>query len=134
MAPLGGGVRTLLVVEDNDAAREWAALLLRDGGYAVATAANGQEALEYLRAGPPPDLILLDMLMPGLDGWHFLEQFQRDGPPAPVLVTTGTILTREWAEAHACRGFLHKPFEPEALLEEVHRCLSSTFPGGALPP
>jgi CheY-like chemotaxis protein len=124
-----GGVRTLLVVENNDAAREWAALFLRREGYTVATAANGREALDAVHSRPPPDLILLDMHMPVLDGWHLLEQLRQEGSHVPVLVTTSTILTREWAEAHACRGFLHKPFGEPELLAEVRGCLE--LDGGA---
>jgi CheY-like chemotaxis protein len=65
-------------VEDNDLSREWVAILLRRAGYHVAPAANGEEGLRLLRGGRPVDLILLDMLMPVLDGWHFLGRLQRD--------------------------------------------------------
>lgn len=100
--------------------------ILQQEGYGVTLAANGQEALIRLRSGPRPDLILLDMLMPVLDGWHFLEKFQKEGPtpPVPVLVTTGTNLTSEWAESKGCQGFLRKPVSPESLLAEVRRCLA----------
>src|SRR6266545_4852685 len=76
--------RTLLVVEDNEVAREGLAAILRRAGYEVALATNGQEALNYLDGHPPPALILLDMLMPVLDGWHFLEQLQGDIPEPTV--------------------------------------------------
>src|SRR5436309_3364601 len=84
-------------------------------------AANGEEALKHLGAGPRRDLILLDMLMPVLDGWHFLEALQGEGrpPPVPVVITTGTIPNREWAESHGCRGFLRKLIDTGPLLEEV---------------
>src|SRR4051812_20843484 len=112
--------RTLLIVDDNDSQREGLALLLGQEGYAVETAANGQEALDYLAMGPAPNLIVLDMLMPVLDGWRFLDRLRRlPGMSAvPVIVTTGTILTREWADAHGCVGFVHKPFPLERLVEE----------------
>jgi CheY-like chemotaxis protein len=118
--------RRVLVVEDNAIAREGLAVVLRRAGYEVVTATNGQEAIDLLGAGPRPDLILLDMLMPVLDGWHFLGLLRGRGPapPVPVVVTTGTILTREWAAANGCAGFLHKPIDAEALLEEVRRCLA----------
>ena len=121
----GPSLPRVLVVEDNDAARESLALFLGREGYEVILAANGEEALNHLHRGLKPDLILLDMLMPVLDGWHFLEQLQQEGPqpPPPILVVTSTILTREWAEDHGCCGFIRKPIEPQALLEEVRRCL-----------
>jgi CheY-like chemotaxis protein len=58
--------------------------------------------------------------MPVLDGWHFLEQLKaKHIPPIPIIVVTATVLTREWAEDHGCRGFLPKPIEPLAMLEEM---------------
>jgi CheY-like chemotaxis protein len=114
---------TILVVEDNDLAREELTLTLRREGYEVVPARDGQEALDYLKAGPSPDLILLDMLMPVLDGWQFLKKTPQ--PSTPTIITTSTILTREWATTHGCAGFLHKPFDNDDLLLEVHRCLPS---------
>jgi CheY-like chemotaxis protein len=117
--------RHILVVEDNDLTREGLATLLNQEGYRVALAEDGEEALNHLRGGARPDLILLDMLMPVLDGWHFLERLRplRRPPALPIVITTATNLTREWAEAHDCQGCLRKPIEPERLLEEVRRCL-----------
>jgi CheY-like chemotaxis protein len=87
------------------------AVSLRGEGYKVITLCHGREALDYLEGNAAPDLILLDMLMPVLDGWHFLEQLSRKSfrPPIPVVITTGTILNREWAASHGCVGFLRKP-------------------------
>jgi CheY-like chemotaxis protein len=68
----------ILVVEDDAVTREGRA------GYEVALSANGQEALALLGAGPPPDLILLDVFMPVVDGWQFLERLKRQAPSRPV--------------------------------------------------
>jgi CheY-like chemotaxis protein len=87
----------------------------------VVSVRDGQAALYLLAASPPPDLILLDMLMPVLDGWHFLNLLPQ--PHVPVVIATGTILTLEWADSHGCAGFLRKPIETEELLAEVRRCL-----------
>jgi CheY-like chemotaxis protein len=74
--------------------------------------------------GERPDLILLDMLMPVLDGWRFLQQVKaKNIPSVPIIVVTATVLTREWAEDHGCRGFIAKPIIPDELLKEVQRCL-----------
>ena len=119
------GRARVLVVEDNEVAREGLAVVLGRAGYEVALAAGGQEALDLLRAGPAVDLILLDMLMPVLDGWRFLERLKREGPGPlpPLVITTGTNLTLEWARDHGCQGFLKKPIDSEPLLAEVRRCL-----------
>ena len=126
------GPTRVLVVEDNEVAREGLAVVLQRAGCEVTLAADGREALDLLRSGPPPQLILLDMLMPVLDGWHFLERLKRQGPRPlpPIVITTGANLTLEWALDHGCQGFVRKPIETGALLGEVRRCLAPT-PGGA---
>jgi CheY-like chemotaxis protein len=123
--------KAVLIVEDNDLARQTVADLLRREGYQVVEAANGREALTCLRDGPRPDLILLDMLMPVLDGWLFLRRWRREEPkpPVPIVITTGTILTREWATDQGCQGFLRKPFDVEPLFAEIRRCLGEPGQG-----
>jgi CheY-like chemotaxis protein len=113
--------KTVLVVEDNAITRDGLAMILGRAGYPVLTASNGQEALDLLASGTAPDLILLGMLMPVLDGWHFLGRLKAQGVTVPLVVTTGTIRTREWAAANGCAGFLRKPIEEDALLAEVRR-------------
>src|SRR5262245_38807138 len=79
--------KTVLVVEDIASAREALALVLRRHGYTVLAAEHGRRALDLLEAGAKPDLILLDMLMPVLDGWHLLQELRRlPGPAPPVVV------------------------------------------------
>jgi CheY-like chemotaxis protein len=120
--------KTLLVVEDDDATRAGLATLLRWAGYAVITVANGQAALDYLRLPPGPDLILLDMMMPVLDGWQFLARRKVLGPPAaevPVIIVTSESTTRAWAESQGCAGFMGKPVEAASLLGEIHRILGT---------
>jgi CheY-like chemotaxis protein len=125
VTPVQMRTKTILVVDDNAIAREGLRLTLSRHGYRTAMAADGEQALGYLQ-NAQPDLVLLDMLMPGVDGWQFLAERNKQAPLStiPVIVTTGTILTREWAQAHGCHGFLRKPFEENALLDEVERCLS----------
>jgi CheY-like chemotaxis protein len=120
--------KRLLVVEDNDVAREGLGVVLDREGYQVLLASNGQEALDLLRGTERPDLILLDMLLPVLDGWHFLQRLRREGPqpPIPVIITTATILTGEWARDNGCQGFVRKPFDTDLLLAEIGRCLRAT--------
>jgi CheY-like chemotaxis protein len=118
--------KTLLIVEDDTIAREGLGLILRQEGYDVIPASNGEEALAYLRSAPRPDLILLDMLMPVLDGWHFLQQIHAKGiTTTPIIVVTATVLTRQWAEDHGCSGFIRKPIDPDTLLWEIRRCLAA---------
>ena len=114
---------TVLVVEDDAVARAGVRAILEREGYAVALAGNGKEALDYLSGNPLPAVILLDMLMPGMDGWEFLERFAASvWAGVPVVLTTVGITTREWAAAHGCAGFLRKPIDVNELLREVRRC------------
>jgi CheY-like chemotaxis protein len=95
---------TILVVEDEQRARDNLVTLLQHAGYTPVPVTNGREAFDYLYSHKRPDVILLDMLMPGIDGWQFLQMLQDWSKPlgVPIVVTTGTILTREWALAHGC--------------------------------
>jgi len=121
--PLAG--LTLLVVEDNEVTREGLAVVLRREGGTVVLAADGQEALACLRSEPPPDLVLLDMMMPGVDGWAALAETKRNPALAgvPVLIVTGLgVANAEWAASLGAAGCLGKPVETEELLREVRRC------------
>jgi CheY-like chemotaxis protein len=122
--------KTLLIVEDDSITREGLAVLLRHEGYQVVLAANGSEALASLRC-LRPDLILLDMLMPVLDGWHFLERLRAEAPTPTIpiiLVTTLSVICLEWAQAHGCCGIIHKPIDPDEMLVEIRRRLSESCP------
>ena len=117
--------KTVMVVEDHGATRDGVAAILRDNGYGVVAMENGRQALDRLSSGSPPDLILLDMLLPVLDGWRLLELL-KESPHGnvPVIITTGTILTREWAASKGCAGFLKKPIDPSEMVAEIGRVLS----------
>jgi CheY-like chemotaxis protein len=100
-------------------------VVLRRVGYHVVTRADGRAALDYLRDGPRPDLILLDMLLPVMDGWNLLKELQSGSQPldVPILITTGAYLTPEWARANGCQGFICKPIDLADLLAEIKKCL-----------
>src|SRR5713226_6627597 len=80
------GERRLLVVEDDWELRSSLSDLLRRDGYDVADAANGSEALDYLKSSPAPDLILLDLMMPVKDGWQFRIEQKKDPTIASIPV------------------------------------------------
>ena len=120
---MNAGIRgRLLVVDDDPDVRDSLGRALRLAGYTVSTVVNGADALASVTRSPV-DLIVLDMLMPVLDGWHFLQRLRKLPLQPPVIVTTGTILTREWARDHGCQGLLRKPIETDQLLAEVRLCL-----------
>ncbi len=89
--------RTILVIEDDPAVREAVALVLGMDGYQVAGAADGVEALEYLRSHEPPCLILLDLELPRLDGRHFQQEKAKD----PRLGSVPVVIISAAADAQA---------------------------------
>jgi CheY-like chemotaxis protein len=116
--------KNVLVVEDNEATREAFALILGCEGYQVETADNGRRALEHLRSHARPCVIVLDLMMPEMDGWQFREEQRRDALLAdiPVIVcsASGESLNGRAAALEGAE-YLKKPIEPRALLESVRR-------------
>jgi CheY-like chemotaxis protein len=109
----------ILVVDDDPDLREFLRLMLTSMGFEVTSAANGREALEDME-GHDPDLILLDMKMPVMDGWEFCRALEgRDARPPIVVLTAAPDPAGRAAEVHA-EGWLGKPFE-YADLEAIVR-------------
>jgi CheY-like chemotaxis protein len=116
--------KAVLIVEDNEVERLGLAALLRREGYAVSTAADVPAAMTLLHQGAAPCLILLDMLLPGLDGWDFLTMRQPDAALAavPVVILTGLgVASPEWAHSLGAAACFRKPLPVPALLDEVRR-------------
>ncbi|HTD78294.1 MAG TPA: response regulator [Chloroflexota bacterium] len=124
MADAGGRV---LVVEDDDSVALVLADLLEDEGFEVKRAANGRAGLDLLKAFRP-QLVLLDLMMPVLDGWGFRAQ-QRELTPdlaqIPVLVLSGARDAGTFAADLGAAGVVAKPFEVDALADTVRRLLSA---------
>jgi len=119
-SPEGGGA--ILVVDDDVDVRQSLEAALELEGYGVVSAASGSEALDILRnAGPPVGVILLDLMMPGMDGWEFRRQ-QRQIPSAagvPVVVLSAAGNLAGKLGDLAPDAFLSKPVGIEALVEAI---------------
>jgi DNA-binding response OmpR family regulator len=116
----------VLVVEDDPAIRALLQDVLRDSGYTVALAETGDQALEHMRE-QRPDLVLLDLMLPGMNGWTFLRTRERDRQLAtvPVLVISAAGSTGTGhAQELGAPVFLDKPFDVVELLTEVNRLCS----------
>ena len=112
----------ILVVEDDDDIRDSLKELLEEEGYRVDTAANGEQALNRLR-GEAPQLILLDLMMPVMDGWEFHKQL-RESPrfsSVPIIVISASKFSREPLNAAA---FIPKPLDAGVLLETIESFLA----------
>lgn len=120
----------ILVVEDDRTLRESLQDTLRDRGYGVETAETGEEAFEKLRHGNRPCLILLDLMMPAMTGWDFLQRTRADPrlDGIPVLVLSGHLLGPERDSALPATGFVRKPIRPAELLAQVSRFCNPDLP------
>jgi CheY-like chemotaxis protein len=113
----------ILVVEDDRAIREVLTDVLESEGYQVLNAANGRDAIQLLQSSTPPCLILLDLMMPVMNGWQFRD-VQRQDPalaPVPVVVISADSDLPIKAAAIEANDFLKKPIELNRLLNTVEQ-------------
>jgi CheY-like chemotaxis protein len=113
----------VLVVDDDVDILETIQMVLEGSGHEVLTAQSGLAALELLRAGERVRVILLDMMMPGMDGWQFREAQRRDPAIAgiPVVIMTGDSHVTDKAAKVGAAAYLRKPTDVAALLSTVAR-------------
>ncbi|HZQ15348.1 MAG TPA: response regulator [Gaiellaceae bacterium] len=120
----GPGGRTngplVLVVDDDPRVRELVRVSLELEGYSVREAGSAEEALEVLE-DQAPELVLLDVVMPGIDGWQMLQRMQERHGSIPVIMFSGKVDESSAAEAEerGARGFVGKPFDPAQLIERA---------------
>ncbi|MGH9866698.1 MAG: sigma-54-dependent transcriptional regulator [Candidatus Polarisedimenticolia bacterium] len=114
----------ILVVDDESSIRSSLRMILLHAGYQFLEAASGQDALERI-AADSPDVIILDVKMPGMDGLEVLESLRRQGSSAPVLVVSGhgDIETAVRATKLGAFNFIEKPFGEERVLVEIRNAL-----------
>jgi CheY-like chemotaxis protein len=115
--------KSILVVEDDIDIRESLAYLLADEGYEVACAGDGREALSYLHDGHTPSLILLDIMMPGMDGLAFREAQQQEPALAaiPVVALSASSSLAHRAKSMGAAAALQKPFHVEQLVKVIEQ-------------
>jgi CheY-like chemotaxis protein len=119
----------VLVVDDEPDVRLVARVVLGSAGHEVHDADSGEAALALLERGPVPDVILLDVRMPGIDGWEVLRRL-RANPRLrhlPVVVFTAHLSARRDApeEMRSYEHFIMKPFKPEELVSAIQGALDA---------
>ena len=110
----------VLVVDDDARLREYMRVNLEIEGYTVREAESAEKALEAIEDNAP-DLVLLDVVMPGIDGWQMLQKLQERHGSIPVIMFSGQVEERTAGEAEerGARGFVGKPFDPQQLIERA---------------
>jgi CheY-like chemotaxis protein len=120
---------TVLVVEDDDDTRASISEALEEQGYRVACACNGEDAEAQLQAGTRPDCIVLDLMMPRMDGWTFADRLQRmEGPPIPTVVITAA--GPHWGYPVPPARVMTKPLQVEMLLALVGQLTTASAASG----
>lgn len=116
--------KNILIVEDDDAIRESLQIALELEGYRVTTAANGKEGLQALPGMASPCLILLDLMMPVMDGWAFAEALRENDKLASIPVIVVSAFADQAEPVRQARGVLKKPVALEQLLQTVRQYCS----------
>ncbi len=115
-------VKKILVVDDSPTERFFVVDLLTKNGYQVSTAENGEEGIAKAKA-EMPDLILMDVVMPGLNGYQATRTLTRDddtkGIPVFVCTTKGQETDKIWGLRQGALDYLVKPLKPEELLQKI---------------
>ena len=116
--------RRVLVVDDDRAIRDVVSETLGLEGYEVDTASNGLEALAKMRE-QVPDAVVLDLMMPGLDGWGFVERCRTEPSldEVPIVVMSAGHRAATVANQIGAAGYISKPFDLDELLEAVEQTL-----------
>jgi excisionase family DNA binding protein len=126
-SPGATGGPLVLIVDDDEQVREYVRVNLEAEGYSVREAGNAEEGLRALEESQP-DLVLLDVMMPQVDGWEMLQLLhERHGADAvPVVMFSGKVDEAAAGEAaeRGAQGFIGKPFDPSQLIEKTRQLLS----------
>lgn len=115
---------TILVVEDDNGIQEILKVALEMEGYKVYTADNGKEGLEMLPKLPTPCLILLDLMMPVMNGWEFVEAISKDMTLVAIPVVLVTAFT-DRAKMPLSKGIIKKPIDMDFLFKIVNEWCQS---------
>ncbi|MDJ0801820.1 MAG: PAS domain S-box protein [Desulfobacterales bacterium] len=123
------GTETILLVDDEEMIIEVGRAILEKLGYRVLVARGGEEALAAVAAqGDAIDLVILDLIMPGMDGGRTFDRLRTLAPALPVILSSGYAIDGQAAEImrRGCNGFLQKPFNVARLSRKIRQVLNAT--------
>ena len=116
--------KQILIVDDDAGSRDALRSVLQDEGFTVAAVDSGDAALDYLRSAPPPQLIVLDLMMPGVDGWDFRHEQRRDPALAEIPVIAVSAVGKLMDVAESFR----KPLDYDEFLRAVEKYVRPSRP------
>ena len=123
--------KLVLLVDDDEELLQFAGTILEEGGYRTITADSGKRALELARSAQP-DLILMDLMMPGMSGFEAIQALRRENATrhVPVLVFTGRLEREKVMEARRLKvkAYIAKPLKHDILLDRVEKALRESSP------
>jgi CheY-like chemotaxis protein len=115
--------KRVLIVEDDRSIREMMKSVLEIEGFTIVAANNGREGIDAIRGSHPPDVILLDMMMPVMNGWDFLDFVRANAMTAKIPVVVVSAYD-EIARSVRPDAFVPKPVQLKALLEAIEKCVA----------
>jgi CheY-like chemotaxis protein len=117
--------RHILVVEDDRDLREAICEALEQRGFHTGQAAHGRDALQQLESGPRPNLILLDLMMPTMNGWEFRSEQLKSPDLSSIPVLIMSAYKSSGAANIQAAGFITKPVTLKTLIDSVENCIGS---------
>ena len=127
----------ILIIDDDSESREMLKFRLEKAGHQVAEAANGEDGIQRAQMNPP-DLVLLDILIPRMDGWKVCQNLKTHEKTKSIPVIIFTSLEQHLHELHSWEcgadGFVTKPFDPAQLLETMDKFLAKPTPKKGMTP
>jgi CheY-like chemotaxis protein len=113
--------KRILLIEDNKDIQEFVSTIARLEGAELTVAGTGEDGLAELKRTPPPDVVLLDLNLPGIQGWDVLEELRKEDASLPVVVFSAFIDadTRERAMRMGANGFISKPVGAREFVQSV---------------
>jgi CheY-like chemotaxis protein len=114
-------VRRILIVDDDEELRETLGELLSEEGFEIVEAGDGADALTRLSKEAHPNLILLDLMMPNMDGWQFHRELQKNGALASIPVVVMTAAGQRISNTIDVKDVLHKPFTLDEVIAIISR-------------
>lgn len=121
--------RRVMIVDDDDAIREALEDVLGDEGYEVMTMSDGKQALDHLRRGAEPHAIVVDLWMPIMDGWKFLDELLADGQLSQIPIVVLTAVRDQRARELGVAEVLTKPVQLHQVLDTLERLTQACVSG-----